>query len=274
MVRDVNFKWILNSRSVFLVKRNRGRWQQAPRSTRSLARRMSRSLSDALGVLSRTLLLSVLFSDATSLPAECVVIAEHRVTQTHRWERVRYIPGPVARATRWMYCLHPRRSSVKPRAACVRALSITETPSMKAHASPGRARERQGSPGRDQRSCHQNSPESRLRCIPWFGPVIIKEDISIPDDVANHRIASNPSPQVSSACAHRSLSGHRTERAAPRVVTGSASRFALIASWSVRTFSCGKALAQRRRTITNACENLCMAWRGSMRQTNHVAGDQ
>ena len=134
--------------------------------------------------------------------------------------------------------------------------------------------ERQGSPGRDQRSCHQNSPESRLRCIPWFGPVIIKEDISIPDDVANHRIASNPSPQVSSACAHRSLSGHRTERAAPRVVTGSASRCALIASWSVRAFSCGEAIAQRRRTITNACENLCMAWRGSMRQTNHVAGEQ
>jgi len=77
LVRDVNFKWILNSRSVFLVKRNRGRWQQAPRSTRSLARRMSRSLSDALGALSRALLRSVFYSDATSLPAKCVAIAEH-----------------------------------------------------------------------------------------------------------------------------------------------------------------------------------------------------
>ncbi len=51
-----------------------------------------------------------------------------------------------------MHCLHPSRSSVKPRAACVRALSITETPSMKAHASPGRARERQGSPSGEDRS--------------------------------------------------------------------------------------------------------------------------
>ena len=33
LVRDVNFKWILNSPSVFLVKRNHGRSQQAPRST-------------------------------------------------------------------------------------------------------------------------------------------------------------------------------------------------------------------------------------------------
>ena len=173
-----------------------------------------------------------------------------------------------------MHCLHPSRSWIKPWALCLRALSITETPSMKAHASPGRARERIGSPGRDRRSCHQNSPESRLRCIPWFGPVIIKEDISIPDDVANHRIASNPSPQVSSACAHRSLSGHRTERAAPRVVTGSASRCALIASWSVRTSSCGEAISQKRRGITNACEKPCMAWRGSMRQINHVADEE
>ena len=100
LVRDVNFKWILNSRSVFLVKRNRGRSQQAPRSTRSLARRMSRSLSDALGVLSRELLRSVFFSDATSLRAKCAPIAEHRATQTHWWARVRHIPGPVARSTR------------------------------------------------------------------------------------------------------------------------------------------------------------------------------
>ncbi len=57
---------------------------------------------------------------------------------------------------------------------------------------------------------------------------------------------------------------------APRVVTGSASRCALIASGSVRTFSCGEAIAQRRRTITNACENLCITWRGSVRQIVHV----